>query len=92
MFTIRRKQPKSVAGRAWSLARGTVNLAALALIGLKLAGLVRWSWWRVLAPLWVSGSLLALIVLSLLGLLAWRSRRTHVTRLEWTEPPSAPGR
>jgi hypothetical protein len=90
VFTIRRKQPKSVAGRAWNLAQDTVNVAALALIGLKLAGLVRWSWWWVLAPLWLSGSLLALTVLAALTLLVWR--RAHVTQLELTEPPSAPGR
>ena len=30
-----------------------VGLAALALVGAKLLGLVDWSWWLVTAPLWL---------------------------------------
>jgi hypothetical protein len=34
----------------------------LALIALKLAGVVNWSWWWVLAPMWGSGLLMAAVL------------------------------
>jgi hypothetical protein len=74
VFTIKRKQPKSVAGRAWNLAQDACGGAALVLIVLKLTGLVSWSWWWVLAPLWLSGALLAVSLLALLVLLV---RQVH---------------
>jgi hypothetical protein len=50
---------------------GQLALAAIPLIALKLAGIIGWSWWWVLAPLWGSvvifvaliGGLLLLLVL-----------------------------
>jgi membrane protein YdbS with pleckstrin-like domain len=94
VFTIKRKRPKSVAGRAWNLAQDAVGIAALVLIGLKLAGLASWSWWWVLAPLWLSGALLAVTLLPLLVLLLLlrQERWSNVTRPQLTEPPPGPGR
>ena len=86
------KRPKSVAGRAWNLAQDACGAAALVLIALKLTGLVSWSWWWVLSPLWLSGSLLAVTLLVLLALLIWAECRSHVTHPALIEPPSEPGR
>lgn len=32
---------------------GFLSLLALLFIGLKLGGVITWSWWWVLAPLWI---------------------------------------
>lgn len=51
-----------------------LDLLAVMLIGLKLAGLITWSWLWVLAPIW--GTALFLTVMFLIGLLtAGRSKR-----------------
>ena len=41
------------------------SLLALLFIGLKLGGVIDWSWWWVLAPLW-GGFLFCLIVIGVL--------------------------
>jgi hypothetical protein len=33
-----------------------MSFGAVALIALKLAGVITWSWWWVLSPLWISGT------------------------------------
>lgn len=46
---------------------GFVGLLTIAFIILKLTGAITWSWWWVLAPLWISfGLWLALILFGLL--------------------------
>lgn len=45
---------------------GFLPLLAILFIGLKLGGVIAWSWWWVLAPLWIPGA----IVLSILAALA----------------------
>lgn len=35
------------------MAKGFLSLLGLLFIGLKLMGYIDWSWWWVLAPLWV---------------------------------------
>jgi hypothetical protein len=45
------------------------------LIVLKLTGVIAWSWWWVLSPLWVSGILLAPVLCVLLVLLGGYVRR-----------------
>ena len=42
--------------------RGFVGLLGLAFIVLKLCGVINWSWWWVLAPLW-GFPLLVLVIL-----------------------------
>lgn len=42
---------------------GFLGLLALIFITLKLTSVIDWSWWWVLAPLWIPGILLAAIVL-----------------------------
>lgn len=40
------------------------GLLGLLFIGLKLGGIITWSWWWVLAPLWVP--MLAVLIVALL--------------------------
>ena len=42
---------------------GFVGLLTILFIGLKLGGVINWSWWWVLAPLWIS----AILVVAVLG-------------------------
>lgn len=71
VFSIRIRQPRSVAGRVWNLAQYLLAIALPALIALKLAGVIGWSWWWVLSPLWIGGIQLAAVLCGLLALLAW---------------------
>lgn len=58
---------------------GAVGLLAVALIVLKLCGLIDWSWWWVLAPVWMSAllGLAALVVVAALFL--WIARDEEKT-------------
>lgn len=44
------------------------SLLAILFIGLKLTGYITWSWWWVLAPIWIPGAvaIIALVVLLLI--------------------------
>jgi hypothetical protein len=73
--------PRSVTSgqrSSWQLRiPGQLPLAAIPLIALKLAGIIGWSWWWVLAPLWGSvGIFVALIGGPLL--LLTRSQRPRI--------------
>jgi hypothetical protein len=59
MFTVKLRRPRSIAGRIWNLGQSVSSVALIAFIGLKLAGLIDWSWWWVPSPLWIGGILLA---------------------------------
>ena len=50
---------------------GFAGLLTLVFIVLKLCGVIAWSWWWVLAPLWIPVGLiiLAVVVLTLLAVL-----------------------
>jgi len=52
--TFRGKPPLSLAERIGSIGQG-LWILALPLIVLKLTGVIGWSWWWVLAPLWIGG-------------------------------------
>jgi Flp pilus assembly protein TadB len=43
---------------------------------LKLTGVVAWSWWWVLTPLWITG-IVAVPLLCLLVAMTWRDRRSR---------------
>lgn len=43
-------------------------------IGLKLTGFINWSWWLVLAPMWVGLALFGIIALMVLVIAAIASR------------------
>jgi hypothetical protein len=44
-------------------------IALITFIALKLTGIITWSWWWVLSPIWISGILALLTLAGLLGLL-----------------------
>jgi hypothetical protein len=71
VFTLRVKQPQSIAGRCWNAAQSVLSLGSVALIVLKLTGVIDWSWWWVLAPVWISGILLVAVLCGLAVLLCW---------------------
>jgi hypothetical protein len=47
---------------AWDVVRSLPAFASPVFIALKLAGVITWSWWWVLSPLWLGGLALALMV------------------------------
>lgn len=51
---------------------GFVGLLQIVFITLKLCGVIAWSWWWVLSPVWVSAAL-ALTALLLIGWVYFRS-------------------
>ena len=58
------QRPKSASDIVGSLP----GAALLTFIALKLAGVVTWSWWWVVSPMWIGGAALALVVGSLVSL------------------------
>jgi len=58
---------------------GFVGLLTVAFIVLKLTGVIAWSWWWVLAPVWI-GAIIVVAILALalcVGLVAaskWRAK------------------
>jgi hypothetical protein len=71
VFTVRVKQSQSIAGRCWNAAQYVLSLGAVALIVLKLTGIIGWSWWWVLAPVWIGGVQLVAVLCGLAVLLFW---------------------
>ena len=59
----------------WNRGQDLWALSLPALIVLKLTGVIAWSWWWVLSPLWISGILLAPVLCALLVLLGWHMFR-----------------
>jgi len=43
---------------------GFLGLLAILFIGLKLGGVITWSWWWVLSPLWGPLAILLVVILS----------------------------
>jgi hypothetical protein len=87
VFGIRVKQPKSAAGRIWNHAEEASAVFSLALITLRLAGVIAWSWWWVLSPLWIGGILVAAVLCGLPVLLCLDTSRVgsgnrRVSRLQ----------
>ena len=42
---------------------GVTGLLQVAFIVLKLCGVIKWSWWWVLAPAWITAALVVLLVI-----------------------------
>ena len=63
---------------------GFVGLLTIVFITLKLCGVITWSWWWVLAPLWI-GFLIVFFVL--LGVGIWAMRQKRKNRHPWLKPP-----
>lgn len=77
--------------------------ALIAFTALKLAGVITWSWWWVLSPLWISGAPLVLLAGSLVALWCldrwpftlmnpfyWRRRRQARLLFRFEPPPVPP--
>jgi hypothetical protein len=41
---------------------GFTGLLTVLFIGLKLGGVIDWSWWWVLSPLWISAAIVAVLL------------------------------
>ena len=74
MFTFRVTEPQSIAGRSWNRAVDVMSpLVPLTFIVLKLTGVIGWSWWWVLSPLWISGILFVVWLFVTLALVVWEA-------------------
>ena len=50
-----------------------VDLLLILFIGLKLAGVITWSWWLVFSPLWIGFMLMLVIVAIMVTIGAFKS-------------------
>lgn len=48
------------------------DLLAVAFIVLKITGVITWSWWWVLSPIWIPLAI-ALVVIIIMLIIAWRA-------------------
>lgn len=69
---------------------GFAGLLALVFITLKLVGVITWSWWWVLAPIWIAVALAAVVLLVVVLVAATNSprafdRRKDRRRLRWLQ-------
>ena len=55
---------------------GFVSLLQLIFITLKLMGYITWSWFWVMAPMWISACFFVLIIAAAFGL-AWKSMKSE---------------
>ena len=53
---------------------GFAGLLTIALIVFKLCGVIAWSWWWVLSPLWISWIVAIILIIILIFLGAWSSK------------------
>ncbi|KSZ59695.1 hypothetical protein Z045_05880 [Rhodococcus pyridinivorans KG-16] len=56
---------------------GIVGILTIVFVVLKLVGVIDWSWWWVLSPLWISAALGVVVFLILLVTLKAIGRRTR---------------
>lgn len=49
---------------------GFAGLLTVLFIALKLCGVISWSWWWVLSPIWISFGL-AFVILFIIGVVLW---------------------
>lgn len=52
---------------------GFVGLLTVAFIVLKLCGIISWSWWWVLSPLWISATVVFSVIIIAALFIFWRS-------------------
>jgi Transmembrane Fragile-X-F protein len=86
VFTIKVKRPRSTAARSWNVAMNVLSPVVVCTpIVLKLAGVIDWSWWWVLSPLWIGGILLALAVLGICALVIASRLQTRRRARVWAD-------
>jgi hypothetical protein len=78
IFSIRVKDPQSFPGRFWNRAQNVLEMVPLAFVVLKLTGIISWSWWWVLSPVWISGILFFLYLGLWVGLALFVAVRTRM--------------
>jgi len=49
---------------------GFTGLLAIVFIVLKLTGVITWSWWWVLSPIWIIGGIILFITLTVISVAA----------------------
>jgi len=54
---------------------GFTGLLTIVFIILKLCGIITWSWWWVLSPLWISAILWVILVVVVLLVGGWKNGR-----------------
>ena len=54
---------------------GFAGLLTIVFIILKLCGIITWSWWWVLSPLWISTILWVILVIIVLLVGGWKNGR-----------------
>lgn len=66
---------------------GFVGLLTIAFIILKLCGVINWSWWWVLSPLWISVGLViaVLLIIGIICLIAYLVQRRHAKKISKKE-------
>lgn len=52
---------------------GFCGLLTILFIGLKLGGVIGWSWWAVLAPLWVPAVIVVGVLAVIFAVVCWGS-------------------
>ena len=55
---------------------GFAGLLTIVFIILKLCGIIAWSWWWVLSPLWISAILWTIFVVVVLLVGGWKNGRS----------------
>ena len=50
---------------------GFFGALALLFIALKLLGVISWSWWWVLSPVWIGGLIILVIIVALYAWTKW---------------------
>jgi hypothetical protein len=73
-LNVQARRPRSIARRIRNLAQNVSTIVMLAFIVLKLVGVIAWSWWWVLSPLWINGIVLAAMLCAVLAPYLWRGR------------------
>jgi hypothetical protein len=86
VFSIKVRRPQSTAARCWNVAQNVLfPIVVFTPIVLKLTGVISWSWWWVLSPLWIGGLLLALVVLAVCALVLGSRRHTRKQARRWAD-------
>ncbi len=62
---------------------GFCGMLTILFIALKLTGVIEWSWWWVLAPAWISASLIGLIILGVIVFLVSTEFRKPKSERKW---------
>jgi hypothetical protein len=75
VLNVQARRPQAVVRRIRNLAQNVSATVLLAFIVLKLVGVIAWSWWWVLSPLWINGIVLAAMLCAVLAPYLWRGRR-----------------